>query len=610
MTALLDLHPLLLPAPKAILLVGEWRDVPHVFGIHGHPDYLPAVARVLGDRVGSDDGEVDAQIICGVAIEPLKNPEAYRLTVSPSRILIEADDARGIAYGARTLSQLLKQYGRRLPCVRIQDRPAFPIRGVMLDISRDRVPTMAHLLATVERLASFKINHLQLYTEHTYAYIGHEDAWRGWSPITPDEIRTLDAHCRSHGIELAANQNCFGHLERWFAHPRYAPLAEIQGQDTPWTFDDSVLKGPFSLCPGDPRSIALIDDLLSQLAPCFTSPLINIGCDETYDLGQGRSRAEVERRGRADVYLGFVEQVCAIARRLGKRPMFWADIALHHPEALGRLPEDLIGLAWDYEAHGRFETWCEQFRTAGREVWVCPGTSGWRSIVGRTGPRRGNLLAAARAGIAGGARGYLVTSWGDHGHRQQWPIELNALAEAAHRAWSGEATYDPRATSLHAFDDASLALGGWLDELGDVDAPLRLLGGKDGPDGVRRPLGNRSALYQDLHMPWDKPWVGEAADWRSVEDRLAKLFDSAPLDIAHELTAEIMHTLEEASKTARRATMRRTSPTDPAWRRTLAESFRRLTARHRELWLVRSRPGGLDDSVRAYDEIVADLERG
>ncbi len=158
--------PLLLPAPKAIIATGEWREVPERFGIHGHPDYKQLVRTVLGERAGPDQDETSAQVVCAVAIEPLRNPEAYRLVVQPSRILIEADDARGAGHGARTLSQLLVQYGTRIPCVRVQDRPAFAVRGVMLDISRDRVPTMAQLRQVIAQLASWKINHLQLYIEH------------------------------------------------------------------------------------------------------------------------------------------------------------------------------------------------------------------------------------------------------------------------------------------------------------------------------------------------------------------------------------------------------------------------------------------------------------
>jgi hexosaminidase len=607
--SLIDAPPLLLPAPKAIIATGEWRTVPERFGVHGHPDYKQVVRTVLGDRAGEDQDAVETQIVLGVAIEPLKNPEAYRLIVQPSRILIEADDARGAAHGARTLMQLLRQYTDRIPCVRVQDRPAFPVRGVMLDISRDRVPTMEHLLSIVDRLASWKINHLQLYVEHTFAYRGHEEVWRPWSAITPAEIRVVQARCQAHGIELAANQNCFGHLERWFSHPRYAGLAEIQGAQTPWSFLQWTKHGPFSLCPTDPAALELIADLLTQLSACFSSSLVNIGCDETWDVGQGRSRAEVERRGRSAVYLDFVAQVCALLKPLSKRPMMWADIVLHDPGLLALLPENLIGLAWDYEPDARFRQWCDQLRAAKRQAWVCPGTSSWRSITGRTTERRGNLLSAARDGISGGATGFLVTNWGDEGHRQQWPIELHALAEAAHRAWSGEAPFDTRASSLHAFDDVSLRLGEWLDELGDADRPLRAIAGTPTSAGAATQLRNASALFVDLHQPVDQPWIGTVGEWQAVEDRLASMFDNAPLGLDALITAETMHSLEEASKTARRAILRRRSPHDRSWRASVAASFHRLEERHRELWLARSRPGGLEDSSAYYGRIIADLER-
>lgn len=72
----------------------------------------------------------------------------------------------------------------------------------MLDISRSKVPTLATLRDLAGRLASWKINQLQLYMEHTFPYTGHEDVWRDASPISPDEILSLDAYCRERHIEL------------------------------------------------------------------------------------------------------------------------------------------------------------------------------------------------------------------------------------------------------------------------------------------------------------------------------------------------------------------------------------------------------------------------
>ncbi|MBA3938900.1 MAG: family 20 glycosylhydrolase, partial [Planctomycetes bacterium] len=381
MNDLQHLPPLLLPAPR--LLVDNrdgagWLAVPATVRINGYPPYIALATAILADHLHLAEATLaDFGILCvdGDPPEPaLNGSEAYRLRIDTRRIHLAAHGEAGMRQGLHTLVQLITQYGRRLPCLLIEDAPVFAVRGVMLDVSRDRVPTMAHLLETVDQLAGWKINHLQLYTEHTFAYAGHEEVWREASPLTADEMRTLDAHCRAHGIELAANQNCFGHLASWLKHPRYAPLGEI-APDAEWDFNGLVMRrGPFSLCPGDPRALALVEDLLGQLLPTVAGPLVNIGCDETFDLGQGRSKDEVARRGRAAVYLEFVRAICAVVRRHGKRPMFWADIALEHPEALAELPADLIGLAWGYEPDAPFARWCQQLRAAGREVWVCPGT--------------------------------------------------------------------------------------------------------------------------------------------------------------------------------------------------------------------------------------------
>jgi hypothetical protein len=97
------------------------------------------------------------------------HPEGYTLTISKSGIEIHFRENGGLRAAMATLRQLLREYGRKLPCLKIRDWPDFPRRGVMLDISRGRVPKLATLLELVEKLADFKINEFQLYTEHTIA---------------------------------------------------------------------------------------------------------------------------------------------------------------------------------------------------------------------------------------------------------------------------------------------------------------------------------------------------------------------------------------------------------------------------------------------------------
>ncbi|MET7620141.1 hypothetical protein [Streptomyces sp. NPDC005408] len=62
--------------------------------------------------------------------------------------------------------------------------------------------------------------------EHTFAFRDHREVWRDASPLTADDLCWLDARCAALGIELVPNQNTFGHMERFLAHPAYAHRAE------------------------------------------------------------------------------------------------------------------------------------------------------------------------------------------------------------------------------------------------------------------------------------------------------------------------------------------------------------------------------------------------
>ncbi len=303
----------------------------------------------------------------------------------------------------------------------------FDVRAYMLDISRDKVPTMGTLRLIVDLLAKFEYNQLQLYTEHTFAYSAHRDVWAAASPLTAEEIRELDAYCALRGIDLVPNQNSFGHLERWLVKPAYNHLAELPqgGAPLPW---GGFKKEPTTLCPTDPASLAFLDGLYAELLPNFASGLFNIGCDETFDLlGGGRSAAAVRERGAGRVYLDFLKQVAALARKHGKRPMFWGDVILKHPELVPELPKDLIALDWGYEGNHPFQEEAAKFRAAGLDFYVCPGTSAWNSLAGRVENMRENMIAAERAGRLHGACGFLVTDWGDGGHWQPLAASLPGL---------------------------------------------------------------------------------------------------------------------------------------------------------------------------------------
>ena len=284
----------------------------------------------------------------------------------------------------------------------------------MLDISRDRVPTMRTLRLIVDLLARYRYNQLQLYTEHTFAYAKHPSVWEEADPLTAEEVRKLDAYCQMQGIELVANQNTLGHMERWLTLPAYNKLAKFPkgGAMTPW---GTIKKEPTTLDPKNPASLELVTGLLDELLPNFTSGLVNIGCDETFEIAD------------PEEYLDFVLKVADFVRQKGKRPMFWGDIVLRHPELIERLPKDMIALDWGYEGNHPFEKECAAFAASGLDFYVCPGTSSWRSLAGRVENMRENLEAAALAGLKYKAKGYLVTDWGDGGHWQPLAASLPGL---------------------------------------------------------------------------------------------------------------------------------------------------------------------------------------
>jgi hypothetical protein len=567
-----------------------------------------------------------------------RDAQGYTLTIARTSegdltASIDAASRAGLRSARATLVQLLRvcasdQPGATtVPCCVVRDAPAFATRGVLLDVSRCRVPRMDELLGVIDTLALLKCNHLQLYTEHTFAYSFGEDVWRGWSPITPDELRRLDAHCHTLGIDLAANQNCFGHLRHWLESPRFASLAETHGD---WMFDVWPRSGPFSLCPTDPASRTFVRSMLAELLPCVRSGWVNIGCDETYDIAFGRSRDECTRQGRERVYARFVAQVVQDARALGKRSMFWGDVALTNPQCLDDIPRDAALLAWGYEPDAPFARWLEAARgddsrhAEPREAWVCPGTSAWRSITGRTKERRGNIDRAARDGAMHDAAGILICEWGDMGHWQQWPVSALALGEALDAAWigglrqddAGGAALDARATlagaaAVHALGEDP-DVGAWLADLGDADAALRrVCGGLSRPDRAGGPLPNASALFADLAHPFaatpnasnTHPAAppGSREEWALVQARvddataaLTRLNVRSPL-----VRDELAHTVTLARFACARALARRghtTSVDLAAWRDSLA-------ANHARLWRARSRLGGLDASLDYFARI-------
>jgi hypothetical protein len=518
-------------------------------------------------------------------------PQGYRLAIAEGSVTLDAADEAGAFYGRATLEQLARQGDGDLPEGVVEDWPDLAVRGVMLDVSRDKVPTIETVEALIDRLASWKINHVELYMEHTFAYTGHEEVWRAASPFTAEEVRRLDAFCKERFVELTPNQNCLGHFERWLRHDRYKPLAISPDG---WTDARGRVRLPTTLEPTNPDGLALIGSLLRELLASFSSHRVHVGLDEPWELPD-------ERFGD---YLDYVRRIRALPELDGRQALMWGDIVASHPDQLSSIPDGVIVCDWGYEDGHPFEARADVLGAADRPFWLCPGTSSWNTLVGRWTNMVGNCRGAAQTAVGHGAEGYLVTDWGDNGHLQYLPVSEPGFAYGAAVSWCLETNATlalEEALSVHAFDDPT----------GSVAAALRILG--DAHRLVAPQVPNNSILVLHLFRPRFRMGEGVTAgltetDLASVTDAISAArdllssarparADGAQVVAELDTSARLLDVLarDARARLAAGGTLEAVPATD---RSAFAAELSDVTDAHRAHWLARNRPGGLDDSAR------------
>lgn len=340
--------------------------------------------------------------------------EAYTLAITDQGIRIVGGSAAGIFYGVQTLIQAIRQSGAVLAHLQIEDEPHFANRGYYHDVTRGKVPTLETLKALVDRAAHYKINQLQLYVEHTFAFEGMSEVWMDKDPLTAEEILLLDAYCQKKHVELVPSLSTFGHLYEVLRTKTYSHLCELENKEND-TYSLVGRMAHHTLNPLDEGSMALVEEMLVQFIPLFSSKQFNICCDETFDLGKGKSAQEKERIGVGRLYTNFLNQVIEIVKSHGRQVMFWGDIILHHPELLEEIPEDVTCLTWDYcgqPGEGGIAT----IAATGKPQYVCPGVGGWSMLMNLMGNSFSNIKHMVNYGVKHGAVGMLNTDWGDYGH--------------------------------------------------------------------------------------------------------------------------------------------------------------------------------------------------
>lgn len=353
--------------------------------------------------------------------------EGYALTINENDIYIKADGPAGAFYAAQTLRQIFQS--AEIPCLYIKDFPDFEYRGFYHDVTRGKLPTLDTLKALADQMAYYKLNSLQLYIEHTLDLEEYKDVHPATGCYTKEEIQELDAYCKERFIDLIPSLSTFGHLYELLNQEKYRHLAIVKNYANPNVWYSRMRH--HTIDPLHPESMGVIGHMIDQTVPAFSSPWLNICCDETFDLQE----YETQGKDPGQLYVDFVEKIITHTKQAGKQVMMWADILLKHPETISQLPKDVCFLNWEYIADPLEEQIAALAKTGKAQI-VCPGTTTWNRFCEGVDREESNICRMAEYGYKYGAKGVLNTNWGDYGNICSLELGMYGLVLGAAKSWT------------------------------------------------------------------------------------------------------------------------------------------------------------------------------
>ncbi len=382
----------------------------HARGIHVTPNVGRPVLTVSLLRTDSPEAEAQLQA-ANMSFSPEMQAEGYVLLANAGAVSVIAETASGVFYGVQTLKQMLHGNGAAatLDTGAIKDWPAMRYRGIDDDLSRGPFPTLAFQKEQIRTFAAYKINIYSPYFEDTMQYAGSTAFAPQGRSLTRAEAQELVRYAARYHVIIVPEQEAFGHLHKLLQYEKFSDLAENP--------HGSVL------APGQPGTQPLIASWFTQLAEDYPSPFLHIGADETFELGNGRTKEDVQKRGLGPVYADFLTQIHSTLAPLHRRLLYWGDIAWSDPSAIAGLPKDMIAIPWVYWHEDNYDKNILPFKQAGIETWVAPGDSNWSVMYPLGSHAIDNISGFIEAGQRLGSTGALTTVWNDDGEglfNQDW----------------------------------------------------------------------------------------------------------------------------------------------------------------------------------------------
>ncbi len=361
-----------------------------------------------------------------------ENTEAYKIIIDERRITIEAASEKAAYYGFITLKQIFEE--TIVQTQEIFDYPDLKIRGVLLDISRSKVPNVDTLKSLIDLFSKLKMNQLQLYIEGlSFEYDNFKDYLIDKNYIKKADYLTVQEYANNHYIDFVPNQNGFGHMSEWLKIDEFKHLGEVEDKFYMW----GCFRNPSTLDPTNPESKEFVLKLYDDMLPLANSKHFNMNFDEPYELGFGKSKKKVEETSVEDVYVEYFNSLAKVVQEKYKKiPMIWADVLINNSDAISKINPDTIFIDWGYHKNYPYESHAKVLNSLKVKYLFAPGTSSWASITGKytdmiTTIKNSTDMAKAYNGL-----GIIVTDWGDVGHLQYLPFSYLGFIYAGLASWS------------------------------------------------------------------------------------------------------------------------------------------------------------------------------
>ena len=216
-------------------------------------------------------------------VQELGEDEAYTLEVTSNGARIDAATPLGAMHGLQTFLQLVTvgPDGFTAPAVRIQDKPRFPWRGLMIDVSRHFIP-LDIVKRNLDGMEAVKMNVFHWHLSENQGFRVESKKFPKLHTLgsdglfyTQDEIRDLIAYARDRGIRVVPEFDMPGHSTAWFVgHPELASAPGPYEIERKWGIFDPAMD------PTNEKTYKFLDEFVGEMTKLFPDHYFHIGGDE------------------------------------------------------------------------------------------------------------------------------------------------------------------------------------------------------------------------------------------------------------------------------------------------------------------------------------------